>query len=144
MGFWIDFFQDLEFQGHLDKSNEMDVDLCRFIFGPMIAQNLHDFKTNWNSHRVRKSRNSLMPAGTPDLLHAYPEIHGEFQQMGRPLTNFRDLCERTFGIIDDHNPFGIDDWNPILSPILTQRNLYPITLHNMTAAYLHLREAVNE
>ena len=48
-----------------------------FCFESIIEQELQDLVTEWNSHRIRSSKMAEVPAGKPDVLYHFPELHGK-------------------------------------------------------------------
>ena len=47
-----------------------------YCYFHILEQELHDFRTNWNRHYIRKTHGSRCPPGVPDDLHTLPEITG--------------------------------------------------------------------
>ena len=47
------------------------------MFGPLINKELSQFVVEWNNHRIRYSRMAEVPAGIPEVLFRYPELHGQ-------------------------------------------------------------------
>ena len=52
--------------------------VCRhaYTYGRLLNEALHDFKTRWNSHKIRPSRTAGCPSGVPDDLYSLPELTG--------------------------------------------------------------------
>ena len=50
--------------------------LARWLFGPLLMKDLETFRTDWNNHRIAKSRNSRGPWGKPNDMFALPEAFG--------------------------------------------------------------------
>ena len=53
-------------------------DSLRFLFGPLINQDLNQFSVEWNQHRIRRSRMAEVPHGIPNILYAFPQLHSKF------------------------------------------------------------------
>ena len=51
-------------------------DCARYSFGPLQLQ---FFVTEWNSHRIRKSKMAEAPGGIPNVLFSFPELSGCLQ-----------------------------------------------------------------
>ena len=51
-------------------------DCLQFAFGPLINKQLAQFTADWNNHRIRSSRMAEVPAGIPEVLFRFPELHG--------------------------------------------------------------------
>lgn len=63
---WIDFFQGLQRYGHFDETDYVHRDCLQFCFTHLIQQELDTICHEWNIHRVRKSKDSSLPAGIPN------------------------------------------------------------------------------
>ncbi len=50
-------------------------DSIRYIFGPLIQTHLNQYLQEWNHHRIRFSRMAEIPAGIPEVLYRFPELH---------------------------------------------------------------------
>jgi len=74
---WRSFFNDLEFQGTVDTSSEMAMELLWYCFHGILQAEFDAVKERWNTHRIRKSGNDTVP-GRPDSLFFLPELHGAF------------------------------------------------------------------
>lgn len=42
----------------------------------IIQQELDSLKHEWNTHRIRVSKERLIPAGIPEELFFLPQVHG--------------------------------------------------------------------
>ena len=73
---WRSFFNDLEFQGTVDTSSEMAMELLWYCFHGLLQAEFDAVKERWNTHRIRKSGNDTVP-GRPDSLFFLPELHGD-------------------------------------------------------------------
>ena len=47
-----------------------------YVYCEMLEKSLNDFVARWNSHRIRPNRRGACPPGTPDDLHALPQLQG--------------------------------------------------------------------
>ena len=58
---------------------------CRYClayaFVPVLERELNEFRDSWNSHTIRKNRNSNGPAGKPEDLYDMPAMYGRFKFM---------------------------------------------------------------
>lgn len=44
---------------------------------PIMQRELDEFKeTVWNSHRIRKQRNTMLPDGVPNIIYDFPHRYG--------------------------------------------------------------------
>ncbi|XP_053372729.1 uncharacterized protein LOC123538777 isoform X1 [Mercenaria mercenaria] len=75
IGFWMDFFGDMDDQGLLSTANDLHVECLRFCFNGIIQRELDQIRAEWNTHRVRHSAEHTLE-GKPDLLYHYPELFG--------------------------------------------------------------------
>lgn len=57
-------------------------DFIRFSFGVLIQNDLNQFATEWNTHRIRESRMANAPGGTPNVLYYFPYLNGEVFKCG--------------------------------------------------------------
>ena len=51
-------------------------DCLQFCFMHIIQQELDSIKREWNTHRIRVSKDRLVPAGIPEELFFLPQVHG--------------------------------------------------------------------
>ena len=51
-------------------------DCLQFCFMHIIQQELDSIKREWNTHRIRGSKDRLVPAGIPEELFFLPQVHG--------------------------------------------------------------------
>ena len=48
-----------------------------YLFVPILQKELDDFKeTVWNSHRIRKQKDTCLPDGVPNNIYQLPEEYG--------------------------------------------------------------------
>ena len=52
-------------------------DAVRYTFGPIIQQELLQFASEWNNHRIRQSSMAEVPGGIPEVLYHMPHLHGQ-------------------------------------------------------------------
>lgn len=51
-------------------------DAVRYTSGYLLKEELKQFMTEWNSHRIRPSKMAETPAGIPNVLFQFPELQG--------------------------------------------------------------------
>ncbi len=51
-------------------------DIVRFSFGPLIQEELDQFTTEWNGHRIRSNRTADAPSGVPNVMYSLPILFG--------------------------------------------------------------------
>ena len=48
-----------------------------YLFIPLVDKHVHIFKdTIWNTHRIRKQPDTLLPDGVPNHIYNFPEEYG--------------------------------------------------------------------
>ena len=77
---WRNFFQDLESEGVLDMTCELQSECLWYCFSETLQKDLDFVKEHWNTHRIRKSRFDTIP-GRPDALYYLPERNSGQKQM---------------------------------------------------------------
>jgi hypothetical protein len=73
---WINFFKDLREMNLYNDSDDIHVECLKYCFMEVIQGELQSFKDQWNCHRLRKQRNSELPAGNSDIMHFAPQVYG--------------------------------------------------------------------
>lgn len=72
--------------------------ILAYVYIPIIQRECDDFAKNWNSHRIRKQKDLILPTGNPDHMFSFPESYGGTQE-GTPLPNdLLDEVSRQSGI----------------------------------------------
>ena len=69
---WITLFEDMIQFGAYDPNVSKQVECLRFCFMHLIQGDLDDVRRDWNTHRIRPSRDAYCPAGVPDELFYLP------------------------------------------------------------------------
>ncbi len=95
---WLNHFVHMETLGLVDTSLTLHLHAVRYVYLPLLRQQLQEVITAWNTHYIRRSRTASSPAGKPDVMFHMPEIYG--------TTSF-------------HMPLDQDCMN-ILAPMLTR------------------------
>lgn len=72
---WRNFFLELENDGTLDLSVELQKECLWYCFSEVIQNDINFVKVHWNSHRIRNSRFETIP-GRPNVLYFLPERSG--------------------------------------------------------------------
>ena len=72
----MDLFKDMVASGQLELGNILHMECLWFCFQPVLSSELDDIKTQWNSHRIRRTRNHSTVSGIPDVLYFLPERFG--------------------------------------------------------------------
>ncbi|CAH0551685.1 unnamed protein product [Brassicogethes aeneus] len=72
--YWINLFQTLKEEG-LFNGTFVDKSLIQFCFMTLIQDELDQVVGEWNSHRIRSSRNSISPTGRPIIMFEAPYLY---------------------------------------------------------------------
>lgn len=75
-GWWMDFFKDMVASGQLEIGNTLQMECLWFCFSPVLSCELEAVKMQWNTHRIRPTRNYGTVAGIPDVLYYLPGNFG--------------------------------------------------------------------
>lgn len=81
---WINFFQDLIHQNHLNTSDPLETECLWFCFAQLLQNDLDKVREHWNTHRIRQSRCDTIP-GRPDALFYLPELQGGAISLSLPV-----------------------------------------------------------
>ena len=69
MEWWIDMFKCLVDGGIYNSEIEYHCHAARYVFGPLLKQQLSEFKEMWYQHRMRRNRFAACPCDVPDDLY---------------------------------------------------------------------------
>ena len=69
---WIDLFEDMISCGLVDLSIMNHIECVRYCFMNVVQNDLNNFVSFWNCHRIRHSPGAGCPAGIPDELYFLP------------------------------------------------------------------------
>lgn len=61
---------------HYHITFTMHSDCLRFCFMHLIQEELNTLSHEWNSHRIRRSKDCSIPAGIPNALFFLPQVQG--------------------------------------------------------------------
>ena len=50
--------------------------MLAFVMIPMLQRELEDFRTVWNTHRIRAQKDTYMADGVPNHIFQFPERYG--------------------------------------------------------------------
>lgn len=77
VGYWIDFFKDLEMQGYFTCGNPMHIECLRFCFMAILQRDLDHIRKDWNTHNIRHQSKNVVecPSGKPDIMFFNPELY---------------------------------------------------------------------
>ena len=101
--YWINLFKDMCDSGILETDIDYHIASLRFCFMGLLQTELDETVYLWNTHRIRKVRNSECPAGRPDVTYAAPRFYGGIDQQ-YPIDS-TDLRIAT-GYIEEPSLFG--------------------------------------
>ena len=75
-GWWMDFFKDMIASGQLELGNILHMECLWFCFEPVLSLELDAIKIQWNTHRIRQTRNHGTVSGVPDVMYYLPGQFG--------------------------------------------------------------------
>ena len=122
---WINFFGDLEFQGVVNLTSELNKEFLWYCFSGVLQEDMNVVREHWNTHLIRTSRHatisgrpdmpnalSLLPAwtprGAPDLLLKVPQQEIDYvsenivrdNHVDKYPREYFDYARRTLNISD--------------------------------------------
>lgn len=92
--FWIKYFKKMIDDGHLDTDNNVNIEILRYCYGPIIESDLERTRKEWNNHKIRSQLNRDVVAGEPNYLY---------------------FCPEDFGVVDCSKPFLEEDIDNLLA-----------------------------
>ena len=78
---WINYFNDLCERNLFNPSNDLENERLWFCFSDVIQDDLDYVKEQWNTHRIRDSKQDTIP-GIPNDLYNFPEKNGGIENLG--------------------------------------------------------------
>ena len=81
---WINFFQDLIHQNHLNTSDPLEMEYLWFCFAELLQHDLDQVREHWKTHRIRRSRCDTI-LGRPNALYYLPEFQGGALNLALPV-----------------------------------------------------------
>ena len=72
-GWWINHFKDLRDEGLYSDGNVLHRECLRYLYMPLLRDELYRVARLWNNHKLRPDRNREGPDGKPDILYFVPE-----------------------------------------------------------------------
>ncbi|XP_028413083.1 uncharacterized protein LOC114541051 [Dendronephthya gigantea] len=133
----------LKNDGDYDPDNELHRKLLSFILIPVVQRELDDFKKIvWNSHRIRHQKDTLLPDGIPDHIHAFPQEYG-LEECGFHVTEdqLAEVAQHS-GVLDLENDFLSPEMRQQCETIIP----YPekIESSDCAKAFLYLKRRYSE
>ncbi|KAL5494029.1 hypothetical protein EMCRGX_G015298 [Ephydatia muelleri] len=123
--------------GLYDCDVEHQYHTAGYVFGPLLQQELKEFKDMWNCHRIRRNRFAACPCDVPDDVYNLYSFMGEdYRQSIDPglLAHCMVHCA--------HNapPFYPPEFQVLADNLLSDLFLTQgqITVHNCKAVYLYM------
>ena len=77
---WRNFFQDLDAEGKIDMTSDMNKECLWYCFSGMLQADCNAVKEHWNTHYIRRSRHNTVK-GRRDSLFFLPEYHGAMNNL---------------------------------------------------------------
>ena len=75
IGTWIRHFKQLEENGIIDTSKELDKECIRYCYMDILRDELHVTRIQWNVHYIRSMKNTASPSGKPDNMFYLPQMY---------------------------------------------------------------------
>ena len=135
---WINYFKDLRENGLYDDSNSIHSEALRFSFAGYIQTELDRTRSYWNHHKIRKSKNTEVPGGSPDIMYLLP---GEYGAINRGIAvDTGELQAATSMYAKQPLEFGCSSKFSELAAILMRENnlKYPCELKEAEKLYFEL------
>lgn len=130
---WMEFFATLINSGVWDPENELGKNCMQFCMMPVLQKEIDQFRSDWNAHRIRPSRQAPCPPGIPDVLHFLSHNDCLVKLQDETLYNLRDLCENE---ICEKQQCGNIDMEHYFDYIMQSNNLaHPRTAHEAVQMY---------
>ncbi|CAH0561750.1 unnamed protein product [Brassicogethes aeneus] len=73
--YWINLLESIRDEG-LFTGSYLDKALIQFCFMDIVQSELDEICFQWNTHRIRRSRNAIAPTGRPTVMFELPENYG--------------------------------------------------------------------
>ena len=134
---WISFFKDLCDAGSYDSSVPIQVECCRFCFTGILQTELDETLKLWNTHYVRRTRNSECPPGRPDVLFYAPD---ESNGTDYEFDVTRKDIETANNFVTQLPIFScLDSSLQLFQRIMSERNLeYPSDVKSAESLFINL------
>ncbi|KAJ3083531.1 hypothetical protein HDU99_008806 [Rhizoclosmatium hyalinum] len=149
MKFWKTLFEYLESKQQFNVNDFYEIKCAQFVFGQFISDEMDEWCKRWNSHPIRKTKESNAPSGRPFMIFEHPELWN-YSQVGHPVPN--DLREVAIAVskgmpyadsmFDDTDPFMLSAYRESFKQSAMEFGCYPVTKRNMVPCFLHLRSNI--
>lgn len=137
--FWINYFKDLVDLGLYDSSNVFHTEALLFSFGWLIQERLDETVKYWNHHRIRKSKNSDSPYGSPDIMYLLPGIYGGSKRQLQFLNTDINYCKRVLQPKKPSDFYCSDNFAELAAILMNQNNMrFPSNLAEAENIYSQL------
>ncbi|XP_057311375.1 uncharacterized protein LOC130649161 [Hydractinia symbiolongicarpus] len=85
--YFKDGLQWLKEERHYDPHNEADRNIMKYVMIPLIQRELDEFREIvWNTHRIRKQKNTILPDGIPNHIYDFPQEY-DLLECGFPVND---------------------------------------------------------
>ncbi|RPA79860.1 hypothetical protein BJ508DRAFT_327910 [Ascobolus immersus RN42] len=80
-------FVDLQRNNFFSRESEIDIIAMRYIYMPVLRQQVYDFMETWNTHRIRNQRKRAhyLHSGTPEELYTLPKTGKDYGVTPDPI-----------------------------------------------------------
>ena len=144
---WIEFFLEMERNGLYDYENPEQLYIAIFVFGPLIESDLEAFIDYWDNQKIRKNKDSICPAGIPNLIFQYPNQYGadDCSTKLEDIDGIRRAVVQENGIIDSTECWATNMvLNQAFFECLQASSMWPITKTNILRCFMTLKNMVVE
>nr|VWP00215.1 Autophagy-related protein 9 [Ganoderma boninense] len=131
--------------GIFNPGDNIDINLFQWLWSQIVQIELNGFTAYWNSHRVRKQKDKLMPSGsTPNDFFATPEQWGG-QDCGIPvdLTVVEALRKELKMPHEDVYKFVSDDFRQMAEDAYASIGFPPLTLRSGWAVFAQMKAVLS-
>ena len=59
-------------EGHYDRQNKIHRSIIAYVYIPVSEREMHLFVTNWNNHRIRFRKDTVLTDGGPIHIYQFP------------------------------------------------------------------------
>ena len=68
-------------QGHNDPSSKEHRDILAYVFIPVLEKEIERFIHNWNTHRIRFQKDTVLPDGIPEHIDSLPVTNEQLEEV---------------------------------------------------------------
>ena len=136
-------FMHLLEQGHYDPQNEIHRSIIAYVYIIVLEREMHLFVTNWNNHRIRFQKDTILPDGVPQHIYSFPEKYG-LERCGLSISEeqLEQVAELSLsGILRILNEYLENDFENRCAELVEQPG--DLDAKDCVNAYLSIKEGLN-